>query len=372
MTMAAVFERVSLLSAAAPGSCQSPGGLARLGQTSSNVEAMVSKLEMVPEQRRRSGSLQGLGEPTGAEAGAFVQRSRTSRIPFFAGQQLASGEACPPALKQELASARAIKQLTQRSSLNKRDTSEAESAFGAAASAVNGSGCAEPATAASSGGPQAIRKLLQSASALRRALPVPSGLPEDRVTTGSFTSRGLANRACSSTAMALRMPSASPAAGMAMRATGISHAVAAAADRSHAVTVAGAPPSPSTRPSTSSSHKELEACLLQIIRLFAQLYGPIVLLLDNLHDWDSWSCQLLTRVAESVMLVATKQPSCRGADDMRQVQRRAAETCTANLLKLGSTLPLKLGPFDSEQTRELMQVRGLGEGRGLVRRAVWS
>ena len=73
------------------------------------------------------------------------------------------------------------------------------------------------------------------------------------------------------------MPSISHTAGMTSREAG-----------SDLAAVAGAPPSPSA---ASSSHKEMEACLLQIIRLFAQLYGPIVLLLDNLHDWDSWSCQ---------------------------------------------------------------------------------
>ena len=249
----------------------------------------------------------------------------------FSGSQhvSSSGVARKLALNQDIASARAIRQLTLSPSLNERHTS-AESAATAVVSAVDGGGSSsEPAAATSSGGPRAVRSMLLSASMLSRVLPVPS-LPEDRVTTGSFTARQRANRACSSSA--LRMPSISHTAGMTSREAG-----------SDLAAVAGAPPSPSA---ASSSHKEMEACLLQIFRLFAQLYGPIVLLLDNLHDWDSWSCQLLTRVADSVMLVATtKQPSCRGADDMRQAQRRASGACTANLLNLGSTLHLKLGPF---------------------------
>lgn len=35
-----------------------------------------------------------------------------------------------------------------------------------------------------------------------------------------------------------------------------------------------------------------------MVREFARLYGPIIILLENLHELDTWSWQLLAKIAE--------------------------------------------------------------------------
>jgi hypothetical protein len=111
--------------------------------------------------------------------------------------------------------------------------------------------------------------------------------------------------------------------------------------------------------SPASSHKAIKACILLIVRQFVQLYGPLVLLFDNLHDFDSLSWQLLSKVDDSVMLVGTRRPASKRretADKRAALVQRVAETCAGHLVKQSTTLHLILEPFDLDQTRELMKV----------------
>ena len=39
--------------------------------------------------------------------------------------------------------------------------------------------------------------------------------------------------------------------------------------------------------------------LVHIVREFIHLYGPIIILLENLQDFDTWSWQLLVKVCTS-------------------------------------------------------------------------
>jgi len=43
--------------------------------------------------------------------------------------------------------------------------------------------------------------------------------------------------------------------------------------------------------------------VVHIIREFALLYGPVIILLENLHEFDTWSWQLLAKIAEVRMCV---------------------------------------------------------------------
>jgi len=38
--------------------------------------------------------------------------------------------------------------------------------------------------------------------------------------------------------------------------------------------------------------------VVHILREFALLYGPVIILLENLHEFDTWSWQLLAKIAE--------------------------------------------------------------------------
>ncbi len=52
--------------------------------------------------------------------------------------------------------------------------------------------------------------------------------------------------------------------------------------------------------------------LVHVIREFVALYGPIIILFENLHEFDTWSWQLLVKVAEvltpSTLILATTRP----------------------------------------------------------------
>lgn len=58
--------------------------------------------------------------------------------------------------------------------------------------------------------------------------------------------------------------------------------------------------------------KNLLNFLVHVLREFTSLYGPIVLMFENLHEFDTWSWQLLVKVAEvlspSVLILATTRP----------------------------------------------------------------
>ncbi len=53
--------------------------------------------------------------------------------------------------------------------------------------------------------------------------------------------------------------------------------------------------------------------LVHVMQEFISLYGPTLVLLENLHDFDTWSWQLLVKAAEVLttdcMLLATTRPN---------------------------------------------------------------
>ena len=119
------------------------------------------------------------------------------------------------------------------------------------------------------------------------------------------------------------------------------------------------------------------AALCDIFRQFSALYGPVVVLLENLHDFDTWSWQLLVKLSEelsgSCLVIATTRPNnaesapapgAMGAElspGHHHLQSKAAmyarvATLYRQLLTLDSTISIKLCPFTFEQTRELMKV----------------
>lgn len=53
--------------------------------------------------------------------------------------------------------------------------------------------------------------------------------------------------------------------------------------------------------------------LVHVMQEFISLYGPTLVLLENLHDFDTWSWQLLVKAAEVLasdcMILATTRPN---------------------------------------------------------------
>ncbi|GAX86001.1 hypothetical protein CEUSTIGMA_g13417.t1 [Chlamydomonas eustigma] len=130
--------------------------------------------------------------------------------------------------------------------------------------------------------------------------------------------------------------------------------------------------------------KSALAYLTEVLKEFLALYGPVVLLLENLHDFDTWSWQLLVKVSEelssSLLVVASTRPnqvsdnkkalaplrpsfdSGRPTADLNLHGKAALYQRVAmlhrQLLSLPTTTSIALGPFNFEQTRELMQIVG--------------
>ena len=132
------------------------------------------------------------------------------------------------------------------------------------------------------------------------------------------------------------------------------------------------------------------ATLCVVLREFVSLYGPVVVLLENLHDFDTWSWQLLVKAAEElgsagagVLLVATTRPNTSadvgpsgggssvgggglgpagspgsGAQQLhgKAAMYQRAAALHRQLLALKTTTSILLGPFNFQQTKELMQV----------------
>jgi predicted ATPase len=108
--------------------------------------------------------------------------------------------------------------------------------------------------------------------------------------------------------------------------------------------------------------KDIQGCLVLVLQQYIAQYGPVVILLDNLHDFDSWSWQLLIKAVDVALVIGARRPgSKRRETEKRQaLAQRMADTAIGQLLRLDSTLHIRLQPFSLEQTRQLMQVMSLG------------
>ncbi|MEW5302996.1 MAG: hypothetical protein WDW36_005729 [Sanguina aurantia] len=119
---------------------------------------------------------------------------------------------------------------------------------------------------------------------------------------------------------------------------------------------------------TSPQKKNSLTILLQVLELFIQLYGPALVLLENMHEFDTWSWQLLLKVAEmlssSCLVVATTRPNeppVSSASSNHHLHGKAAlhfkvALMYRHLLQLGSTTRILLQPFGFHQTKALMQL----------------
>lgn len=117
---------------------------------------------------------------------------------------------------------------------------------------------------------------------------------------------------------------------------------------------------------TSPQKKNSLNFLVHIVREFTALYGPIIILLENLHEFDTWSWQLLVKVAEvlspSVLILATTRPNEPPAiTSSVHLHGKAAlyqkvAMMYRHLLKLTTTSRVHLEPFTFQQTKALMQV----------------
>eukprot|EP00798_Chlamydomonas_sp_ICE-L_P029281 gene29281-12524_t len=107
--------------------------------------------------------------------------------------------------------------------------------------------------------------------------------------------------------------------------------------------------------------------LVNIVETFIQLYGPTIILLENLQDFDTWSWKLLVKVAETLsgrcLLLATSRPDDLplAANTNQQLQGKKAlhqkmAMMYRLLLNLPTTQRILLEPFNIKQTRTLMQI----------------
>lgn len=132
-------------------------------------------------------------------------------------------------------------------------------------------------------------------------------------------------------------------------------------------------PEPQHASSSLISQKASLDMLTEVVRGFTHMYGPVVVLLENLHDFDTWSWQLLVQLAEDlsnhVILIATTRPNNtaagpgvnQDAESGQQLHGKAAmyqrvATLYRHLQSLKTTNSILLTPFNFEQTKELMQV----------------
>ncbi|GAX78249.1 hypothetical protein CEUSTIGMA_g5691.t1 [Chlamydomonas eustigma] len=108
---------------------------------------------------------------------------------------------------------------------------------------------------------------------------------------------------------------------------------------------------------SSSLLKDIQRCLLHVLWQYIAQYGPVVILLDNLHDFDSWSWQLLIKAVDVALVIAARRPGSKRQEvEKRQaLAQHMADTAIGQLLRLDSTLHIRLQPFSLEQTRQLMQ-----------------
>ncbi|KAG2496536.1 hypothetical protein HYH03_005360 [Edaphochlamys debaryana] len=136
---------------------------------------------------------------------------------------------------------------------------------------------------------------------------------------------------------------------------GASHAAAAAAAAAAHNTQVGAP-----------IRKNSLNFLVHVMQEFISLYGPSLVLLENLHDFDTWSWQLLVKAAEVLttdcMILATTRPNDLPAvGSSHHLHGKAAlyqkvAMMYRHLLKLPSATRIVLEPFNFHQTKSLMQV----------------
>ncbi|GFR48148.1 hypothetical protein Agub_g9980 [Astrephomene gubernaculifera] len=106
--------------------------------------------------------------------------------------------------------------------------------------------------------------------------------------------------------------------------------------------------------------------LVHVMQEFISLYGPTLALLENLHDFDTWSWQLLVKAAELLtsdcMILATTRPNdlpAVGASHHlhgKAAMYQKVAMMYRHLLKLPSATRIVLEPFTFHQTKSLMQV----------------
>ncbi|GIL91465.1 hypothetical protein Vretifemale_19055, partial [Volvox reticuliferus] len=106
--------------------------------------------------------------------------------------------------------------------------------------------------------------------------------------------------------------------------------------------------------------------LVHVVQEFISLYGPTLVLLENLHDFDTWSWQLLVKAAELIpadcMILATTRPNDLPAvGSSHHLHGKAAlyqkvAMMYRHLLKLPAATRIVLEPFNFAQTKSLMQV----------------
>ncbi|GFH21268.1 uncharacterized protein HaLaN_18535, partial [Haematococcus lacustris] len=107
--------------------------------------------------------------------------------------------------------------------------------------------------------------------------------------------------------------------------------------------------------------------LVSIVQEYTALYGPLLIALENLHDFDTWSWQLLIKVAEvlssSVLIIATTRPNEPPATSasLHSLHGKAAmyhkvAMMYRHLLQLPTTSRVQLEAFTFQQTKALMQV----------------
>ncbi|GIL60583.1 hypothetical protein Vafri_15123, partial [Volvox africanus] len=106
--------------------------------------------------------------------------------------------------------------------------------------------------------------------------------------------------------------------------------------------------------------------LVHVIQEFISLYGPTLVLLENLHDFDTWSWQLLVKAAELIpadcMILATTRPNeLPAVGSSHHLHGKAAlyqkvAMMYRHLLKLPAATRIVLERFNFAQTRSLMQV----------------
>eukprot|EP00210_Caulerpa_lentillifera_P006470 g6182.t1 len=106
--------------------------------------------------------------------------------------------------------------------------------------------------------------------------------------------------------------------------------------------------------------------LLLICKSFIELYGPMILLLENVHHMDTLSWELMNSVVEGIdqglLVVVTIRPheGCLAPETLRIKGKKAVyEKCNfefEKLCKFPQTEVIQLKPFDEETTKELIQI----------------
>ena len=118
-------------------------------------------------------------------------------------------------------------------------------------------------------------------------------------------------------------------------------------------------------PLSDSPNASKLTMLCSMFREFSALYGPVVLLLENLQDFDAYSWHLVKMVSESlsnhVLLIITTRPNNPEMASGQMLHSKAATyqrvaALYRDLLSLRTTTSIVLKPFNFEQAKQFMQV----------------